>query len=52
MKKKYIVALSDEEREDLKKMTKTGKHPAYKVNHAHILLKADINQTGGGFIKH
>ena len=30
-------------------MTTTGKHAAYKINHAHILLKADVNRTDGGW---
>jgi transposase len=48
-KKKYIVALTAEERETLEKLTTTGKTAAYKLNHARILLKADINQTEGGW---
>ena len=44
MPKKYIVDLSEEERQSLLKLTTTGKHAAYKINHARILLKADINQ--------
>ena len=47
--KKYIVALSDDERETLERLTSTGKTAAYKLNHARILLMADINQTGGGW---
>jgi len=47
--KKYIVALRREEREALEHLTKTGKSSAYKLNHARILLKADINQQGGGW---
>lgn len=47
--KKYIVALSPEEREQLENITRTGKYPAYKVNHARILLKADINREDGGW---
>ncbi len=31
-------------------MPKKGKIAAYKMNHARILLKADINQEGGGWI--
>lgn len=49
-KKKYIVALTAEERAALEKLTQTGKAPAYKMNHARVLLKADVNQTGGGWI--
>lgn len=48
-KKKYIVALTEQERETLEKLTTTGKTSAYKMNHARILLKADINQVEGGW---
>lgn len=48
-KKKYIVALTNFEREDLEQLTKKGKIAAYKMNHARILLLADINQKGGGW---
>ena len=48
-KKKYIVSLTPEERKELEQLTKKGKNPAYKVNHARILLKADINQSHGGW---
>ena len=47
--KKYVVSLSAEEREQLEQLTKRGKAPAYKINHARILLKADSNQEGGGW---
>jgi transposase len=47
--KKYIVSLSLEEREELERITRKGKAPAYRINHAQILLKADINQAGGGW---
>ncbi len=49
MKKKYIVALTDEEREELRQIVKKGRSPAYKVTHARILLKADINNEEGGW---
>ena len=49
MPKKYIVDLSEEERQSLLKLTTTGKHAVYKINHARILLKADINQSDGGW---
>jgi hypothetical protein len=49
MSKKYIVSLSAEERQSLKQLTKKGKAPAYKINHARILLKADTNQQDGGW---
>lgn len=48
-KKKYIVSLTPEERQALEQLTKTGKAPAYKVNHARILLKADTHQANGGW---
>jgi len=31
-------------------LKKKGKAPAYKINHARILLKADTNQLDGGWI--
>lgn len=48
-KKKYIVALSVEERAELEALTNKGKSPAYRVNHARVLLKADIHQETGGW---
>ena len=47
--KKYIVSLTAEERLALEQLTSTGKAPAYKMNHARILLKADTNWDGGGW---
>jgi transposase len=47
--KKYIVDLSPSERSELKIITNKGKTAAYKMNRARILLKADINQEGGGW---
>ncbi len=49
MPKKYIVELSEAEQQSLIKLTTTGKHAAYKINHARILLKADINQVNDGY---
>lgn len=49
MVKKYIIALSEEERQFLEQFTTTGKHAAYQINHARILLKADQNQAGGSW---
>ncbi len=43
MNKRYIVRLSEEERETLRKIISTGEVPAYKIRHANILLKADAN---------
>jgi transposase len=49
MTKKYHVDLSAEERQSLEQFTTTGKHAAYQINHARILLKADRNQPGGSW---
>jgi hypothetical protein len=49
VKKKNIISLTTEERETLGQLTTTGKAPAYKMNHARILLKADTKQEGGGW---
>jgi transposase len=43
MNKKYIVRLTDDERQKLIHLTKTGKAAAYKIKHAHILLQVDAN---------
>jgi transposase len=47
--KKYIVSLTENERQTLEELTKKGKAAARKINHARILLKADINQNNGGW---
>lgn len=41
--KKYIVRLTDEERHQLEELVGKGHAPAYKIRHAHILLKADAD---------
>ena len=46
--KKYIVRLSEEERNGLTRLVKTGKAAAYKRQRAQILLKADENRPNGG----
>jgi len=46
--KKYIVNLSQAEREKLNRLVKTGKAAAYKRQRAQILLKADIGAEGPG----
>ena len=43
MNKKYIVRLSKEERGGLEQLIAKGKAAAYKIRHAHILLKADAD---------
>ena len=47
--KKYIVTLTDEERESLRLLTTKGKAAARKLLHARILLKADTNPGGPGW---
>ena len=47
--KKYVVTLSDEEREQLATLIHTGKHPAQKLLKARILLKADASDGGEGW---
>ncbi len=49
MVKKYIVSLSEVERQDLEQMVTKGKRAAYTINHARILLKADCNQANGSW---
>lgn len=48
-KKKYIVDLTDSERAELEQLTNKGKIAAYKMNHARILLLANINQPEGSW---
>lgn len=43
MNKQYIVRLSEEERRELERLIAKGKAVAYKIRHAHILLKADAD---------
>lgn len=46
MSKKYVVRLSEEERERLQALVSKGKAAAYKIKHANILLKADTDGPG------
>jgi len=46
MNKKYIVRLTDEEREYLNGLVKKGKTAAYKIRYANMLLKADTDAAG------
>lgn len=48
MKKKYLVELSEKEREYLHKLISSGSAPARKLNRARILLKADIGKHAEG----
>ncbi|HUZ62991.1 MAG TPA: helix-turn-helix domain-containing protein [Acetobacteraceae bacterium] len=47
--KKYVVKLSDEERERLNTSIHTGKHRAGQLVKARILLKADASDAGEGW---
>ena len=47
--KKYVVKLSDEEREQLNSTINKGKHPARYLLKARILLKADASDAGEGW---
>ena len=49
MKKKYIVTLTEEERQRLQEMLSRGKAAARKLTHARILLKADAPPGGPGW---
>ena len=44
MKKKYLVELSEQEREYLHKLISSGTAPARKLNRARILLKVDAGK--------
>ncbi len=46
MKKKFIIRLSEEERQDLTNLVRKGKVAAYKRTHAQILLLADEGEHG------
>ena len=45
MAKKYVVSLTEEEREPLLALTKKGSVAARKLTRAHILLQADTGAT-------
>jgi hypothetical protein len=44
MKKKYLVELSEQEREYLHKLIYSGTAPARKLDRARILLKVDVGK--------
>lgn len=46
MPKRYIVRLTEGEREQLQELVSTGKAAAYKIKHANILLNIDVNGQG------
>ncbi len=45
MTNRYIVRLSEEEREELKNLVSKGKSTAYKIKHANILLAVDTSDS-------
>ena len=47
--KKYVVKLSDDEREQLNALIHKGKHSARQLTRARILLKADSAEAGDGW---
>lgn len=47
--KRYVVRLSEEERERLKTLIRKGKSPARRLLKARILLKADVSEAGEGW---
>jgi len=48
-KKKYIVSLDNEERQQLEGFINRGKHGARALARARILLKSDVNHPKGGW---
>jgi len=47
--KKYVVRLSEEEREQLSDYVRAGKRSAQLSTKARILLKADVSEGGEGW---
>jgi len=48
MKKKYIIRLSEEERQNLTALVRKGKVAAYRRTHAQLLLLTDVGEQGPG----
>jgi hypothetical protein len=46
MNQKYVIELTNEERQHLEKLTSSGKTSVRKVTRAHILLKSDSSVAG------
>ena len=46
MTKRYVVRLTDREREELRRLVSKGRGAAYKIRHANILLLADADGPG------
>jgi transposase len=49
MQKLYTFVLTDEERQELKQLLKSGKAAAQKLTRARIILKAEAKPTGPGY---
>lgn len=47
--KRYVVKLTEDERQLLKDILRKGTHPARRVQKAQILLKADASEGGEGW---
>jgi hypothetical protein len=47
--KKYVIRLSDEEREQLETLIRKGKGPARRLLKARVLLKADVSDARNGW---
>jgi hypothetical protein len=47
--KKYVVKLSEDERNQLHEMIRKGKSSAQRLIKARILLKADVSEAGEGW---
>ncbi len=50
MRKRYVVTLTDAEREYLQRLVAAGTAPARKLTHARILLKVDQSPGGPGWV--
>lgn len=50
MRKRFVVRLTESEREDLKGLIARGTAPARKLLHARVLLKADERPEGPGLV--
>lgn len=50
MRKRYVVTLTDAERESLQRLIAAGTAPARKLTDARILLKADQSPAGPGWV--
>jgi transposase len=46
MTKRYVVRLTDGERDELRRLVSKGRGAAYKIRHANILLLADVDGPG------